>query len=82
MQRYSVDSIGVTPMSEEERLVRMLSLQERKEAVEDFLDWIDIQKATTQNIFTRRMADLERQRNQALAVMRDIIQEETRGRNE
>lgn len=60
----------------------MLSLQERKEAVEDFLDWIDLQKATTQNIFTRRMADLERQRNQALAVMRDIIQEETRGRNQ
>lgn len=74
--------IGVTPMPDEEKLVRMLSLHERKEAVEEFLDWIEIQKDAVQSIFNRRMADLEKQRNQALAIMRDIIREETRGREE
>jgi len=69
-------------MPDEEQLVRTLSLKERKEAVEDFLDWIEIQKAAIQSIYTRRMADLEKQRNQALAIMRDIIREETRGRKE
>lgn len=69
-------------MPDEEKLVRMLSLHERKEAVEEFLNRIDHQTAMIQSIYRRHMTDLERQRKQALALMQDIIREETRERNE
>lgn len=65
-------------MSKEERLIWMSHIKERKEAVEEFLDWIEWQKS----LCVRRIADLDWQKNQALGIMRDIIQEETRWRDE
>lgn len=67
-------------MPDEEKLVRMLSLQERKEAVESHLDFIDQQKAILDNFYQRNIAELNRQREQAISEMRKIIREETRGR--
>lgn len=69
-------------MPEEEKLVRMLSLQERREAIEAQLDWIDQQKAIVQHIYSRRMAEYNRMREQAIKEMREIIREETKGRDE
>lgn len=67
-------------MPDEEKLVRMLSLQERKEAVESHLDFIDQQKAILDYSYQRNIAELNRQREQAISEMRKIIHEETRGR--
>ena len=57
-----------------------MSLQERKEAVEEELDWIEQQMSIMQSIYNRRMAWYNRQREAALKIIRDIIHEETRGR--
>jgi DNA repair ATPase RecN len=59
----------------------MLSLNERKEAVEERLDWIDQQKSILYNNYTRSCMQLERLREQALSEMRDIIREEMKGRS-
>lgn len=67
-------------MPNEEKIVRLLSLQERKEAVEEELDWIEQQMSIIQSIYNRRMAWYNRQREAALKIIRDIIHEETRGR--
>lgn len=67
-------------MPNEEKIVRLLSLQERKEAVEEELDWIEQQMSIMQSIYNRRMAWYNRQREAALKIIRDIIHEETRGR--
>lgn len=67
-------------MPDEEKLVRMLSLQERKEAVESHLDFIDQQKAILDYFYQRNIAELNRQREQAISEMRKIIREETKGR--
>ena len=69
-------------MPDEEKLVRMLSLQERKEAVESHLDFIDQQKANLDYFYQRNIAELNRQREQAISEMRKIIREETKGRSE
>lgn len=69
-------------MPDEEKLVRMLSLQERKEAVESHLDFIDQQKAILDYFYQRDIAELNRQREQAISEMRKIIREETKGRSE
>ncbi|MBR7189185.1 MAG: hypothetical protein IKD53_11615 [Clostridia bacterium] len=65
-------------MPDEEKLVKALSLQERKEAIEEELDWIDQQISIVQSIYNRRMAWYNRLREAALKTMRDIIHEETR----
>ena len=69
-------------MPDDEKLVRMLSLQERKEAVESHLDYIDQQKAILDYFYQRNIAELNRQREQAISEMRKIIREETKGRSE
>lgn len=69
-------------MPDEEKLVRLLSLQERREAVESHLDWLDQQKAVIDYFYHRNIAELNRQREQAIGEMRKIIREETKGRTE
>ena len=69
-------------MPDEEKLVKALSLQERKEAVESHLDWLDQQKAVLDYFYHRNVAELNRQREQAINEMRKIIREETKGRSE
>lgn len=69
-------------MPDDEKLMRMLSLQERKEAVESHLDFIDQQKAILDYFYQRNIAELNRQREQAISEMRKIIREETKGRSE
>ena len=69
-------------MPDDEKLVQMLSLQERKEAVESHLDFIDQQKAILDYFYQRNIAELNRQREQAISEMRKIIREETKGRSE
>ena len=69
-------------MPDDEKLVRMLSLQERKEAVESHLDFIDQQKAILDYFYQRNIAELNRQRDKAISEMRKIIREETKGRSE
>ena len=69
-------------MPDEEKLVRLLSLQERREAIEEQLDWIDQQKAIIQHIYNRWMAEYNRLHDQAMKEMQAIIREETKGRSE
>ena len=68
-------------MPDEEKLVRMMSLQERKEAVVEQLDWIDFQISLVRNNHERQIADLYRRRDQAMRDMREIIREEMKGRS-
>ena len=65
-------------MPSEGKLVRLLSLQERREAIEEQLDWIDQQIAIVQAIYNRRMAYYQNQREEAMKAMREIIREEVR----
>jgi hypothetical protein len=74
--------IGVKSMPDEEKLVKALSLQERKEAVESHLDWLDQQKAVLDDFYQRNIAELNRQREQASSEMRKIAREEMKGRSE
>ena len=69
-------------MPDEEKLVRMMSLQERKEAIVEQLDWIDFQISLVRNKHERQIADLYRRRDQAMRDMREIIREEMKGRSE
>ena len=69
-------------MPSDEKLVRMMSIQERKEAIEEELDWIDHQMSIVQGIYNRRMAYYQNQREAAMKAMREIIHEEMRGRSE
>ena len=66
---------------ESDNLVRLLSLKERKEVIMEHLEWIDQQEAIVQQIFQRRMVWYEDQRMQAMNAMREVIREETEGRN-
>jgi hypothetical protein len=68
-------------MPDEEKLVRMMSLQERKEAIVEQLDWIDFQISLVRNNHERQIADLYRRRDQAMRDMREIIREEMKGRS-
>lgn len=67
---------------ENDNLVRLLSRQERIEAITEHLEWINQQEAIIRQIFQRRMAWYESQRMQAMNAMRDLIREETKGRDE
>lgn len=67
---------------EDDKLVRLLSLQERKEAIEEQLEWIDQMIAVEQHNHNGRMAYLFSQREMATRAMGAIIREEMRGRNE
>ena len=69
-------------MPEEEKLVRMMSLRERKEAVVEQMDWIDFQISLVRNNHEKQIADLYRRRDQAMRDMREIIREEMKGRSE
>ena len=66
-------------MADEEKKVRLLNLQERKESIEEQLDWIDQQTAIEQHTFKRRIEALNRRRCELMNEMRDIIQEEMKG---
>lgn len=66
-------------MADEEKMVRLLNLQERKESIEEQLDWIDQQTAIEQHTFNRRIEALNRRRCELMNEMRDIIQEEVKG---
>lgn len=68
-------------MPDEEKLVRMMSLQERKEAIVEQLDWIDFQISLVRNNHERQIAELYRRRDQAMRDMREIIREEMKGRS-
>lgn len=61
--------------------MRMMSLQERKEAVVEQLDWIDFQISLVRNSHERQIGDLYRRRDQAMRDMREIIREEMKGRS-
>lgn len=69
-------------MPDEEKLVRMLSLQEQKEALEERLDIIAQQREINQYFYYRNMAELDRQERQVHNALRKIIREETKGRSE
>lgn len=69
-------------MPDEEKLVRLMSHQERKEAIVEQLDWIDFQISLVRNNHERQIADLYRRRDQAMRDMREIIHEEMKGRSE
>jgi hypothetical protein len=69
-------------MPDEEKTIRRLSLHERKEAVESHLDWLDQQKAVLDYFYQRNIAELNRQREQAISEMRKIAREEMKGRSE
>lgn len=69
-------------MPEEEKLVRMMSLRERKEAVVEQMDWIDFQISLVRNNHEKQIADLYRRRDQVMRDMREIIREEMKGRSE
>lgn len=62
-----------------DELVRLLSLRERKEAIQEELDWIDQRQAIIRSIYEREQSQLIRQREAALKSMQSIIREETRG---
>ena len=66
----------------DDNLVRMLNLQERRESIEEQLDWIDQQAAIEQHTFNRRIAALNQRRFELMNEMRAIIREETKGRSE
>jgi len=68
-------------MPDEEKLVRMMSLQERKEAIVEQLDWIDFQISLVRNNHEKQIAELYRRRDQAMRDMREIIREEMKGRS-
>ena len=69
-------------MPDEEKTIRRLSLNERKEAVESHLDWLDQQKAVLDYFYQSNIAELNRQREQAISEMRKIAREEMKGRSE
>ena len=62
--------------------MRMMSLQERKEAIVEQLDWIDFQIWLVRNNHERQIAELYRRRDHAMRDMREIIHEEMKGRSE
>ena len=66
-------------MSNDE-LVRMLSLRERKEAVEEQLKWIAIQQTAIDNIYANQKDQLAKQREAVLRAREEIFREEARGR--
>jgi hypothetical protein len=58
----------------------MLSLRERREAVEAQLEWLDQKEAIMQHVYEQQKAQLRREREAALQEMRVILREEIKGR--
>ena len=69
-------------MPDEEKLVRMLSLQEQKEALEERLDMIAQQRIINQFFYDRNLAEINRQEIQVHNELQKIIREEMKGRSE
>lgn len=68
-------------MCDNDKLVRMLSLRERREAVEAQLEWLDQKEAIMQHVYEQQKAQLRREREAALQEMKAILREEIKGRN-
>lgn len=64
----------------DDKLVRMLSLRERREAVEAQLEWLDQKEAIMQHVYEQQKAQLRREREAALQEMKAILREEIKGR--
>lgn len=74
---------GVVPMSNRQnRRIRRLSDNERREAIEEELDWIENQKRLLGIAYTRRMIYLDHQRDAALAALLKLMKGEGRKREE
>lgn len=68
-------------MCDDDKLVRMLSLRERREAVEAQLEWLDQKEAIMQHVYEQQKAQLRREREASLQEMKAILREEIKGRN-
>ena len=66
-------------MADEERLVRLLSLRERKEALEERLDMIAHQREVNRYFYVRNMEELDKQERQVRGEMRRLADGETKG---
>lgn len=64
----------------DDKLVRMLSLKERREAVEAQLAWLDQKEAIMRHVYEQQKAQLRREREAALQEMKMILREEIKGR--
>ena len=67
-------------MCDDDKLVRMLSLRERREAVEAQLEWLDQKEAIMRHVYENQKEQLRREREAAMKDMKEIIREEMRGR--
>jgi len=67
-------------MAGEVDLVRLLSIREQKEAIEDHLAWIEKEKEILKRIYNRHVEQLEQQKLQALAARQRIATEEAKWR--
>ena len=67
-------------MCEDDKLVRMLSLRERREAVEAQLEWLDQKEAIMRHVYENQKEQLRREREAAMKDMKEIIREEMKGR--
>ena len=70
------------PPNDDDKLVRMLSYQEQREAIEEKLESIDQQMAILHSIYKRNVKLLLRQREQATRELRKLICDEMKGRPE
>ena len=67
-------------MCDDDKLVRMLSLRERREAVEAQLEWLDQKEAIMRHVYENQKEQLRREREAAMKAMKEIIREEMKGR--
>ena len=67
-------------MCDDDKLVRMLSLRERREAVEAQLEWLDQKEAIMRHIYENQKDQLRRERAAAMKARSEIIREEMKGR--
>lgn len=67
-------------MCDDDKLVRMLSLRERREAVEAQLEWLDQKEAIMRHVYENQKEQLRREREAAMKDMKEIIREEMKGR--
>lgn len=66
-------TIGVMSMPDIRYCKHIQSLTERKKAIEEKLDWIDFQRSMVKENYTRNLQWLDRQKEQVLGEMREII---------
>ena len=67
-------------MCDNDKLVRMLSLRERREAVEAQMEWLDQKEAIMRHVYENQKEQLRREREAAMKAMKEIIREEMKGR--